>query len=597
MKRKNGDVATPTKTSTPKRRRTEPVLEEDVEEPLHDDTPTRSSTRGRKKGSGKAKENGYADTEDSGARDQVLAVRTSTTNLNILKGKRRKPAVDEDTEAVEDVGNRSENGVEVNGEDLDDQSDPEEEEADEIIFDPTEDIEDSEEGDTISVNVQPVEDGPELDEATPSQTPRKRGRPKGSKTKRSPTPEGDLAPEERYFWQNRPGPPQVSNHSFSALGLLTHEEYFEEIKKFSDPHEPEVAYLMKLHARSFPQWRFELHEGFNICLYGYGSKRKLMIEFADWFFVRSKPPPRIVVINGYIPRINVRNVITMIASAVTEEGERLRLIGQPQEMVDTLLSHVATTKIRILLILNSIDGPSLRRTSTQTLLARLAAHPSINLIASADTPHFPLLWNSTLKSQYNFLSHDATTFQPYTVELNPVDSVHDLLGRKGHRVGGKEGINFVLKSLPENARNLYRILLSEILTILHDDAGDDDGMDDLTEPPIDMLGDPDDDDDVFDGNALAAAKSRKGRRKTANHKAKSHAVADEDLAVVEYRSLYQKATEEFICSSDMNFRFLLKEFHDHQMIVSRRDVSGSEMLGVPLSRWDMEGVLEDLVFA
>jgi origin recognition complex subunit 2 len=45
----------------------------------------------------------------------------------------------------------------------------------------------------------------------------------------------------------------------------------------------------------------------------------------------------------------------------------------------------------------------------------------------------------------------------------------------------------------------------------------------------------------------------------------------------------------------MNFRFLLKEFHDHQMITSSRDASGTEVLGVPLAREEMEGVLEDLV--
>lgn len=39
---------------------------------------------------------------------------------------------------------------------------------------------------------------------------RGRGRPKGAKNKRSPTPEGHIPPEERYFYQNRPGPPQVS---------------------------------------------------------------------------------------------------------------------------------------------------------------------------------------------------------------------------------------------------------------------------------------------------------------------------------------------------------------------------------------------------
>ena len=64
---------------------------------------------------------------------------------------------------------------------------------------------------------------------------------------------------------------------------------------------------------------------------------------------------------------------------------------------------------------------------------------------------------------------------------------------------------------------------------------------------------------------------------------------------IDYRLLYQKASEEFICSSEMSFRTLLKEFHDHEMIVSRRDAGGSEVLGVPLGREELEGVLEDLV--
>lgn len=64
---------------------------------------------------------------------------------------------------------------------------------------------------------------------------------------------------------------------------------------------------------------------------------------------------------------------------------------------------------------------------------------------------------------------------------------------------------------------------------------------------------------------------------------------------IEYRTLYQKVVEEFICSNEMGFRQLLKEFHDHQMIVSRRDPTGAEMLGVPFRREEMEAILEDLM--
>jgi origin recognition complex subunit 2 len=64
---------------------------------------------------------------------------------------------------------------------------------------------------------------------------------------------------------------------------------------------------------------------------------------------------------------------------------------------------------------------------------------------------------------------------------------------------------------------------------------------------------------------------------------------------VEYRTLYHKAVEEFVCSSEVNFRTLLKEFHDHQMVESRKDAMGTERLSVPFRREELESMLEELV--
>lgn len=425
-----------------------------------------------------------------------------------------------------------------------------------------EDDDDAEGEDTDAVAKQTIEDGAHQDVTTPVKTPNRRGRPKGAKNKRSPTPEGDIPPEERYFFQNRSGPPQISSNKFNSVKSLTHEEYHENIQTLSDNHEPERSQLMRLHARSFPQWQFEFSQGFGLCLYGYGSKRSLVNNFAEWLHKHSRRQPRIVVVNGYTPKLNVRGIINAIASALVDEEERpLRMVGPPQEMVDTLFSYMEEhpPNGQLMLMVNSIDAQPLRRSSAQTILARLAEHPLITFLATADSPTFPTLWNSSLLDQFKFVFHDCTTFTPYTAEINVVDEVNELLGRKKLRAGGKEGIGFVLKSLPENARNLYRVLLSEILAILSDgiDAGHDD-----------------------EDDRRPAKKSQKDEA--------------EEIGI-EYRTLYQKVSEEFICSSSMNFQFLLKEFHDHQMITSRRDASGTEMLGVPLAKEEMEAVLEELV--
>lgn len=413
--------------------------------------------------------------------------------------------------------------------------------------------------------VEPVVDSVEGEDADKSKekeakAPKRRaGRPKGARNKRSPTPEGELPAHERYFFQNRAGTAKTSNATLNKLSLLTHEEYFEKLGQYVDPCKDEKEYLLSLHHRSFPQWYFEFEEGFNICLFGYGSKRRLVQQFADWLYHTrsvSGSAPSIVIVNGYTPGISIRSIFAMIATAILGEDLPSKLGAQPTEVLELLQSALKSrpaTEEPITVLINSIDAPPMRRAANQALLARLAATPRIRLLLTADSPNFATMWDISLRDQFNLVFHDCTTFTPFAVETNVVEEVHTLLGRKGQRVGGKDGVGFVLKSLPENARNLYRLLLTEVITVMDDGhMSDDEGA------------------------------GESGGRGNEEHG-------------IEFRLLYQKATEEFIASSEMMFRTLLKEFHDHQMITSRMDPSGMEILGVPLSRDEMEGVLEDLV--
>lgn len=366
------------------------------------------------------------------------------------------------------------------------------------------------------------------DDATPA-TPSKRGRKKGSKgtkvRRKSPTPPPDLTPHEKYFYQNRGGRVKTSNNTLSSLALLDHEEYFSRARNLVDPHAKDIQYLEDLHAESFKQWHFEMTQDFNLCLYGWGSKRSLLMKFADHIYKTHSDhtKAKIVVVNGYVHNLTLKDILNTIAGAITEPG--CKLGSQQSDMLDNLLALLEEDKNQdITLIIHSIDRIPLRRPVTQTLLSRLASHPQVHLIASADHPSFPLLWDSSLRSTYNFAFHDCTTFQPYTAEVDVVDEVHELLGRSGRRVGGKEGVSFVLKSLPENAKNLFRVLIGEQLAAMDEGMVAPEGADD--------------DNDNEDRRVMVHKRNEPG---------------------VEYRVLYNKAVEEFICSNEMNFRTLLKE--------------------------------------
>lgn len=433
-----------------------------------------------------------------------------------------------------------------------------------------------------------IESGDGVEPETPSK--RGRGRPKGARNKRTPTPEGDIPPEERYFFQTRVGPANqqpTSTNSFAALGYLTHEDYLNESRRYKDPHELEMRYLMKLHARAFPQWQFELETDFSICLFGWGSKRQLITNFAEYLCRQASkldlPHPKIVIINAYAQRVNVRHVLNTVATALNasageEDPKPVRLVGQPQDILDTLLNRLDKATEPIYILMNSMDHASspFRTSSAQAILSRLSSHSNIRTIMTCDTPTSNILFPSNVRNRYALIFHDVTTFAPYDAETSPVDDVNELLGRKGRRAGGSQGIGFVLKSLPENARNLYKLLVSEILTIMTDDDVDAGQID------PDIIGD----EEFIDPSMLdISATPRKKSTRTQ---------AVEDIGI-EYRTLYQKASEQFICSSDMNFRFLLKEFHDHQMLTTRKDASGTEILGVPLGRDELETVLEELM--
>ena len=441
----------------------------------------------------------------------------------------------------------------------------------------------------------------------------------------------DLPAHEQFFWQNRPGRVKTSDNTLSSLSLLSHEQYYKQMSTYEDSHGSSHQYLHSIHKRSFPQWRFELSQAFNICLYGYGSKRKLVTDFAHYLHRCQSSddddhhhPPKIFIVNGYDPSLTLRNLLTNLAPIVYDcpAASLPKLPTQPRDLLASLLTQLDSTStsssptskenesFQIHVFINSLDAAPLRRGTTPTLLAQLAAHPRISLLATCDTPNFPLLWDVPTRDRYDFLFHDATSFIYYaSINISDesttgggdgvaevpdvINTVNDLLGRSGRTIKGKEGVGFVLRSLPENARNLYRILISEILAEMDMDMEVDDGDDD------------DDDDDE-------EARTMKRRRGGGNVNGRNAGTTTAMIGI-DYKILYQKTVEEFICSNEMGFRTLLKEFCDHDMIVSvnnhnnnhnsKRDRSGAaataaggaEVLGVPWRREEMEAILEELL--
>src|SRR5699024_2908686 len=127
--------------------------------------------------------------------------------------------------------------------------------------------------------------------------------------------------------------------TLNKVSLLTHEEYFDTLVRYTDPCKREKEFLLDLHHRSFPQWDFEFDQGFNICLYGFGSKRRLLQSFADWLYQKHSPAsPSIVIVNGHTPNISIRSIFATIATAVLGADLPSKLGSQPVEVLELLQS-------------------------------------------------------------------------------------------------------------------------------------------------------------------------------------------------------------------------------------------------------------------
>lgn len=334
----------------------------------------------------------------------------------------------------------------------------------------------------------------------------KKGKPRGRKKKpKEPEPPPETEGFESYFQQNRKARQMTSNSTLASLPPLDHGRYFQLIREHVPDHVEDRRYLENLHRSSFAQWQFELSQGFNVLLYGYGSKRRLLMEFAKQGYTTSN----LVVVNGYVPTLTVKDILSTVAKALLMRGHSVRLGSNPSEMLDNVIALLDSLEMRITLMIHNLDGESIRTERAQVLIARLCAHPKISLVATIDHLRAPLLWDAARASQFNFLWHDATTFAPYAVESS-IDESLALIGGSG-RAGGTKGVKFVLASLPMNAKSLFRVLVSHQLEAMMDDPASGQG-----------------------------------------------AGTNEEWGV-EYRVLYQKAVEEFICSNDMAFRTLLKE--------------------------------------
>ncbi|CCJ31276.1 unnamed protein product [Pneumocystis jirovecii] len=357
-----------------------------------------------------------------------------------------------------------------------------------------------------------------------------------------------------------------------------------------------LSALSYLHETQFDQWVAELRAGFNIILYGYGSKCTLLTRFASYFSNLSAAP--VFIIHGLAPTLSLKTLLTSLEEAVTTIKTTNELVSSETAIFDSVdalmfrilqrlslssstitmskpldLHHVSSTKIRgsasnvldsssasdslCLIVVHNIDSEVLRTVLAQRCLAQLAR--VLPLIASADCICTSLICTRTIW-------HDATTFIPFTYERT-LRSLHTAKETKASRAANApslSSVRHVLAALTPAARSVFRLLISEQLQMstkigLLLAFGT---VNMMTDTFIGTTGSSDVSYGIFDG--------------------------------VKAEQLFKLCVGALVVSHAAGFRALLTEFVDHCVVRVYRDAAGTERLSVPLSRSSLMSLLEEL---
>ncbi|KAI5967781.1 ORC2 [Candida theae] len=316
--------------------------------------------------------------------------------------------------------------------------------------------------------------------------------------------------------------------------------------------------LFNLHKKLYNQWCFELSQNYNLIFYGVGSKLSVLNDFAEdyfgswWDAIYGGLPPKALIVNGFNPNVDFKAIALQIASVLLPEEEN-KFPKHVSETVPFLVDQMEKNRVpvsigeilrpKLLLVVHNLDGEAFRTDKIQGLFAQLMGIPEVWVLSSIDHINAPLLWDSSKAKSMNLIWHDLTTYHTYSVET----SFKDVLSMgKSKQYIGSLGAKFVLRSLTDNHRQLYKILLTDQLSNMEN---------------------------IASGKGLGL----KGTVKFG----------------VDLKALYNQCLDEFIVSNEVTFRTFLKEYVDHKMCQLVKDSSGLEKTFIPFTFGEMQDLQKE----
>lgn len=193
---------------------------------------------------------------------------------------------------------------------------------------------------------------------------------------------------EEYFYHNASKKILTSNHTLDKLETprLPQDQLRKLLKtvRIPDAHREVIKNLSKYNESFFDKWLYLLYSGFNVLVYGLGSKKDILKRFQSEYLCDTP----VIVINGFFPSLLVKDVLDGILRDLLGVKDSF---SDVYEACDAVVQEMEFHKdVHLFLVVHNIEGEGLRNFKAQNVLSTLAGVKNIHVIASIDHINGPL---------------------------------------------------------------------------------------------------------------------------------------------------------------------------------------------------------------
>jgi origin recognition complex subunit 2 len=237
--------------------------------------------------------------------------------------------------------------------------------------------------------------------------------------------------------------------------------------------------LLAKHEEMFPWWHYMLVHGFNLLLYGVGSKRRILDSFSH-----ALTDGVVVSVQAYMPAFRAKFMLLALCQALKVEhsvhASNSSLVGivlsslsppplaasssAPESSAAAADADKPTTRAagrvnlvaqlkKVYILIYGFDSHQYHGGELMAALTSLAQCPKIGLVCGCDHVNAALLITAEQRRLMRFMWVQAMTFDPYTQELNSSAQ------SSGITVEHMQGSLAVLRALPLNSQKIVFALV------------------------------------------------------------------------------------------------------------------------------------------